>query len=170
MASISSIEFLEIQENIECEFTLTCLHGMIKTYSQMHHTDKYSELSSIIWSVWPNGWVFVYELSGCGFASRCIILNFSYSAYFQQGVAWHSGKYRVWIHSDMHTWHEKKIQSNAPYREVLTTQLNHLVSSAKWFSIRWWTKWLRFRVSLHFFKLQISRLFPASCSLAFRQI
>ena len=22
-------------------------------------------------SVWPNGWVFVYELSGCGFESRC---------------------------------------------------------------------------------------------------
>ena len=27
--------------------------------------------SSIIWSVWPNGWVFVYELSGCGFESCC---------------------------------------------------------------------------------------------------
>ena len=25
-----------------------------------HRTDKYSEHSSIIWPVWPNGWVFVY--------------------------------------------------------------------------------------------------------------
>ena len=25
--------------------------------------------SSIIWPVWLNGWVFVYELSGCGFES-----------------------------------------------------------------------------------------------------
>ena len=30
-----------------------------------------SQLSSIIWSVWPNGRVFVYELSGCGFKSSC---------------------------------------------------------------------------------------------------
>ena len=26
-----------------------------RTYSQMHRTDKYSENSSIIWPVWPNG-------------------------------------------------------------------------------------------------------------------
>ena len=32
------------------------------TYSQMHRTDKYSQHSSIIWPVWLNGWVFVYEL------------------------------------------------------------------------------------------------------------
>ena len=44
---------------------------MIRTYSQMHRTDKYSQHSSIIWPVWPNGWVFVYELSGCGFESNC---------------------------------------------------------------------------------------------------
>ena len=31
----------------------------------------YSQLSSIIWSVWPNGSVFVYELRGCGFESSC---------------------------------------------------------------------------------------------------
>ena len=37
----------------------------------MHHTDKYSEHSSIIWPVWSNGWVFVYELSGSGFKSSC---------------------------------------------------------------------------------------------------
>ena len=37
----------------------------------MHRTDKYSQHSSIIWPVWLNGSVFVYELSGCGFESRC---------------------------------------------------------------------------------------------------
>ena len=47
------------------------MRDMIRAYSQMHRTDKYSQFSSIIWSVWPNGWVFVYELSGCGFKSRC---------------------------------------------------------------------------------------------------
>ena len=53
----------------ECGFTLKCVRDMIITYSQMHRTDKYSQHSSIIWPVWPNGWVFVYELSGCGFES-----------------------------------------------------------------------------------------------------
>ena len=28
-----------------------------------------------IWPVWLNGWVFVYELSGCEFESRCTHLN-----------------------------------------------------------------------------------------------
>ena len=35
----------------------------------MHRTEKYSEHSSIIWAVLPNGWVFVYELGGSGFES-----------------------------------------------------------------------------------------------------
>ena len=43
---------------------------MVKTYSEMHRTDKYSQHSSIIWPVWLNGWVLVYELSGCGLESR----------------------------------------------------------------------------------------------------
>ena len=39
----------------------------------MHCTDKYSQHSSIISSVWLNGWVFVYKLGGCGFASGCCL-------------------------------------------------------------------------------------------------
>ena len=37
-------------------------------------------------------------------------------------------------------WHDKNIQSNAPYRQVLITQLNHLASLAKWLSVRLRTK------------------------------
>ena len=59
---------------------------MIRTNSQMHHTDKYSQHNTIIWPVWLNGWVFVYELSGCGFESSCHHLNFRFRACFQQGV------------------------------------------------------------------------------------
>ena len=40
--------------------------------------------SSIIWLVWLNGWVFVYELSACGFESHCSHLNFRYLACFKQ--------------------------------------------------------------------------------------
>ena len=47
----SSKEFLEIQTIIECRFTLKCIHGMIRTFRQMHGTDKYSEHGP----VWLNG-------------------------------------------------------------------------------------------------------------------
>ena len=54
-APASSKEFLDIQATIECGFTLKRVRDMIKTYSQMHRTDKYSQHSSIIWPVWLNG-------------------------------------------------------------------------------------------------------------------
>ena len=31
----------------------------------------------IVWAVWLNGWLFVYELSGCGFESSCSHLKAS---------------------------------------------------------------------------------------------
>ena len=74
--------------------------------------DKYSHHSSIIWPAWLNGWVFVCELSGCGFESRCIHLTYRYRACLEQGVPWHSSKYRVWIHSETRTWHDKNIKSH----------------------------------------------------------
>ena len=58
-----------------------------------------------------NGWVFVYDLSGCGFEPRCSHLNFRFRACFEQGVLWYSGNYRVWMHSETRTWHDKNIQS-----------------------------------------------------------
>ena len=57
----------------------------------MYCTDKFSQHSSIIWPFWLNGWVFIYEVSGCGFESRCSYLNFRYHICFKQGVRWHSG-------------------------------------------------------------------------------
>ena len=42
--------------------------------------------SSITWPVWLNSWVYLYELKGCGFESRCCHLNFRYRARFEQGV------------------------------------------------------------------------------------
>ena len=57
-----------------------------------------------------NDWVFVYELSGCEFESSCSHLKFRFRACFEQGVPWHSGNYRMWIHSEMRMWHENNIQ------------------------------------------------------------
>ena len=56
-------------------------------------------------------WVSVYEQSRSGFKSSCIHLNFRFRACFEQGVPWHSGNYRVWIHSQTRTWHVKNIQT-----------------------------------------------------------
>ena len=64
----------------------------VRTHIQMRSTDKYWQHSPIIWSVWLNGWVFIYELSGCGFESRCFHLNFRYGICFKQGFPSHSGK------------------------------------------------------------------------------
>ena len=63
--SVLSKEFLDIQVTIECGFTLKCVCDMIRTYSQMHHTDEHSQHNLVILPVWLNVWVFVYELSGC---------------------------------------------------------------------------------------------------------
>ena len=58
-----------------------------------HVTHKFqSEFTLYSVPVWLNGWVFIYELSGCGFESRCCHFNFKYGACFEQGVPWHSGK------------------------------------------------------------------------------
>ena len=44
----SSKEFVDIQATIECGYTLKQVCDMIRTYSQMHCTDKYSQHNSII--------------------------------------------------------------------------------------------------------------------------
>ena len=54
-APVSSKKFHENQATIECGFTLKRARDTVRTYSQMHRTDKYSQHSSIIWPVWLNG-------------------------------------------------------------------------------------------------------------------
>ena len=113
---IKRFERLYVLAMLCTRFKLNRVRDMTKTYSQMHRTDKYSQLSSIIWPIGLNGWMLVYELSGCEFASSCSHLNFRFSACFEQGVPWHLGNYWVWTHSETCTWHDKNIQSNAPSR------------------------------------------------------
>ena len=79
IAPVSSKEFFNTQTTIEL-----WIHSESRTwhnkYIQMHRTVKYSPHCSIIWPVSLNDSVFVYELSGSGFESRCrklltIIIN-----------------------------------------------------------------------------------------------
>ena len=89
---------------------------LAETYSPMYRTDYYSQESRVLWSVCLNGWVFVYELSGCGFVFSCSHLTLRLLAWFEWGLPFHSSNYRVWNHSERGTWDDKNIQSNAPYR------------------------------------------------------
>ena len=89
-APASSREFLDIQVTIEWGFNLKRVRDMTKTYSQIHRTDKYSQRSSIIWSVWLNGWVFIYELSDCRFKSSCSDLDYFFLKSSQ--ICW-----RIWL-------------------------------------------------------------------------
>ena len=81
----------------------------LSNYNRIRTRNHLAKLAS-----WLNGWMFVYEQSGCEFESRCSHLNSRYCACFKQGVSWHSGNYRVWIHSEMCTWHGKNIQLKNP--------------------------------------------------------
>ena len=86
--------------------------------------------------VWLNGWVFVYELSGCGFESSCSHLNFRFCACFEQGVSWHSGNYRVWIHSQRRAWHDKNMQLLLFFwfiiRLLFISNIAHLIQHENW--------------------------------------
>ena len=95
----------------------TYLYGAFDCIFLRCHLTVYSKHSSVIWPVWLNGWVFLYELSGSGFQSNLFFstsfgycsgymfkscyshLNFRYGACFEQEVSGHLGNYRVWIHS-----------------------------------------------------------------------
>ena len=58
-------------------------------------------------------------------------LNFRYRAYFEQGVPWHSGKYRVWVHSETRTWHDKNMQPSTNTSKLKTTPSKHTISSCE---------------------------------------
>ena len=58
-ASVWSKEFFDIHATMECGYTLNRVRDMTRTCSQMDGTDNYSEHSSILWSLRPNGRLFV---------------------------------------------------------------------------------------------------------------
>ena len=83
-------EFLDIQPTLECGLSLKPMRDMTRTYSEMHHTDKCSEESSMIWPIYPNGWAFVYQLSDSRFECSSIHFNFWFRACLEQAVLWQS--------------------------------------------------------------------------------
>ena len=59
---------------------------LLFTYYQQHYCHFHHYLLNLFnnYTNWPNGWVFIYELSGCGLESGCCHLNFRYGACFEQ--------------------------------------------------------------------------------------
>ena len=55
IAPVLNKEFLDIQANIEYGFSLKGIQDITRTYSQMDRRGKYSQFSSLIWSLQPNG-------------------------------------------------------------------------------------------------------------------
>ena len=62
------------------------------------------------------------------------------------------------FHSEARTWHDDNIQSSAPYRYVLITQINYLAGLAKWLNACLWNKWLWVGMSL--LSLKTSNIAP----------
>ena len=112
-----SKEFFDIQATKECGFTLKRVRDMTRAYTQMQRTDKYSEHNSIIWPLCPNGSVFVLRTKWFWVRVQLQSLKFHISR-----LPWHSGNYRVWIHSETRTWHDKNIRSPG---EMLTILLKN---------------------------------------------
>ena len=106
---------------MEWQYTLKCVCDMIKTsVKSTIQINTGNTFQSLKRPVWLNCWVLVYKLSGCRFTSCCTHLNFRYCTCFDQGGPWHSGNYRVCIHCEMHTWHDKNIQAINSHQKILT--------------------------------------------------
>ena len=93
----------------KCIFMTVCDCNWTRTHNHLVHKWKLNHLAKLtsltkwlsvrLWTKWL--WVQV----------QFSHLHFGFHACFKQGVPWHSGNYRVWIHSEMCMWHDENIQS-----------------------------------------------------------
>ena len=61
----------EIWSLSDCTWTRTQNHLVRKRTLNQHSAKTDTQPKRTLTPVWPNGWVFVYELSGSGLESRC---------------------------------------------------------------------------------------------------
>ena len=110
-----------------CSCNVTyAFQGESTLYSCLNVKDRLAWNRHEIWSLSDCNWTWNHNHLVHKQTLNCSHWNFRFRACVEQGVPWHSGNYRVWIHSEMRKWHDKNIQSNALYRKVFTTQLNNL--------------------------------------------
>ena len=136
---------LTFRKTIERGLTLKLLSDKIITYSQMHHTDKYSQqlnhLASLakwpsvrLWTKWL--WIRILLLSlklqiWCLFSARSS-LTFRHTL---------ESRFTLKLVCDMIITYSQ-IHRTDKYSQ----QFNHLASFAKWLSVRLRTKWLWVRI------------------------
>ena len=155
MALVLSKELFHIQATIECRFTQKQVRQMI-TCSQMHRTDKYSQHSFIFLASLAR-WLSVplrtktSDIAPVSNKEFYGILGTIECRFTLKRVG------DIITYSPMH--HRDKYSQHSSM---------FLASLAKWLSVRLWTKCLWIWIPLLSLKLQISRLFQARSSLAFR--
>ena len=153
-----------LRQTIKCRFTLKLVREMI--LNTVKCTVQTSSHSSIIWPVWLNGRVFVYELSRCGYESLKLqvwgLFRARTSLTFRKTILECRFGLKLVRHIIIHT-------------VKCTVQINYhnatqsLASLAKWLSVRLQTKWLWVRLPLLSLKVQIWHLLRARTPLTFKQ-
>ena len=93
--SLSDCKRIQIHNQLVCKWTLIHLAKL----------------------VWLNGWLFVYELTGCGFKSYCSNLNFL--------NIYQSSKFQVFMETN----------GSFPYSFVVSKL--HLETNGSWFEFNW---------------------------------
>ena len=110
----SSKGFLNTEATIKCGFTLKRVRHMIRAYSQIHRTNKYSEYKSIIWLLLLNDWLFIYNLTSWRFESRGSLLDIALvlrKDFLDMVAAIECGFSLKHVRE-----HNKEMLSNTPYR------------------------------------------------------
>ena len=70
--------------------------------------------------------------------TSCSHLNFRFRACFELRVPWHSGNYRVWIHSETRLWHDKKDTTTWSYLLNESLMENFIFVQYEFFT---WEEW-----------------------------
>ena len=63
---------------------------------------------------------------------------FRFRTCFEQGVPWHSGNYRMWIHSETRTWHDMLKMALTNQSEIYHDGKNNLCKSLNYMLLYWW--------------------------------
>ena len=161
---------LTFRQPIECRFTLKSIPDMIRTYSQMHSTDKYSQHSSshlVSLAKWLSvrlrtKWLWVgIPLESLKLYISCLIratISLRFRQLYSVEALWNASM----------AWREHAIKCMVQISTNNTTQ--SFGQFGKIIKCSFITKWLGIQIPFQSLKLQILRLFWARSSLKYTQL
>ena len=85
LITLSTWRFLFLMMQLSMLSVIISDCNWTRTHNHLLHKWTLNHLAKLR-PIWPNGWVFAYELRGCGFESSCSHLDFRFRACFEQGV------------------------------------------------------------------------------------